>query len=108
MLQHVDEQLPVGQDRVGGDRADGRGFLGGVGHECIVGLYAVLMTEQQQQETTPAGGGLAWLDWSAAVAAVLLLVIAADIFSGGRLISARLARWRGGADGDVAGGTPGD
>lgn len=64
------------------------------------------MAEEQQGETAGAGR---WLDWTGAVAAVLLAVIAADILSGGRLVSARLARWRGGGEADdgVAGGAAG-
>lgn len=61
------------------------------------------------EEQGEAPGAGRWLDWAGAAAAVLLAVIAADIISGGRLVSARLARWRGGGEADdgVAGGPAG-
>lgn len=61
------------------------------------------------EEQGEAAGPGRWLDWSAAAAAVLLAVIVADIVTGGRLVSARLARWRGGGEADdgVAGGAAG-
>jgi len=46
-------------------------------------------------EGEPAGGGVRWLDWAGAAAAVVLVLIVADIWTDGRLISARLLRWRG-------------
>lgn len=55
-------------------------------------------------------GGVSWLDWAGGAAAVLLVIIVADIFSDGRLVSAPLRRWfarREGGQGDLPSGGPG-
>jgi hypothetical protein len=70
----------------------------------------------EQQPAAPDGGApapagpAAWLDWAGGMAAVLLAFIVADIWTGGRLISARLRRWRdrGGDDSDAGQRAGGD
>jgi hypothetical protein len=48
-------------------------------------------------------GAMRWLDWAGGVAAVVLVIIVADIWTDGRLISARLLRWRGQDPGEGGG-----
>lgn len=66
--------------------------------------------DQGDVELDPAGR-VQWLDWAGGAAAVLLIVIVADIFSDGRLISAPLRRWaarrKGGTGEQVPAAGPG-
>lgn len=71
------------------------------------------MADDAQGPAGDAGEGsrVVWLDWAGGLAAVLLVVIVADIWSGGRLVSAPLWRWRNrrnGGGGDAAERPSGD
>lgn len=68
--------------------------------------------EAGDQDAGPAEtGGVSWLDWAGGAAAVILVVIVADIFSDGRLVSVPLRRWfarrQGGGGGEVQPGAAG-
>jgi hypothetical protein len=60
-------------------------------------------TEAASQDQAPDAGsrGLGWLDWAGIVAAGLLAVILLDIWTDGRVVSARLTRWRARGGDDV-------
>jgi len=61
------------------------------------------MVMEPAQEDAPAGRGSRAMDAAGAAAAVVLALIVADIFTDGRLISRRLARWRDGRQPDDSG-----